>query len=137
MSQTNQRPGGKDHTRLKRGPGRGVSSDTRLELPMSPCSSLTNRNRPGRSGAPGLHCDDNGRRDVTTCVAFARGPLAATASTYVHRRGAPQNEIPLSSPPAVYNKQIKRRTIMDPPRSTRRAHLDAYENPPRFEHCFS
>lgn len=78
----NQRPGGKDHTRLKRGPGRGVSSDTRLELPMSPCSSLTNRNRPERSGAPGLHRDDNGRRDVTTCVAFARGSLAAAAPTY-------------------------------------------------------
>ena len=62
---------------------------------------------------------DNGLRDVTTCVAFTRPPfppLPSLVATY-HAIGWRRMGLPLSRQP-LYNKQIKQRTIIDPPSSS-------------------
>lgn len=93
--EASQRPGGGDHTRLKRERERSWTRSVKWCAIRAPHVSvlvfLANRNRPDSAERPGLRRDDNGRRDVTTCVAFARGPLAALARgalrAYIHAVG--------------------------------------------------
>lgn len=107
-----ERGGRQRRERLKRGA-------RRLWQSVKWCARLAafpvRRSSLNEIGGPAPRLCDNGLRDVTTCVAFTRPllpPLVATYAIGYRRMG-----LPLSRPP-LYNKQIKQRTIIDPPSSS-------------------